>query len=44
MDNWLVMGGALLLISLVYPPFFGFVMGIAFAAVVSVFFLKLFGG
>ena len=44
MENWVFMGGAMLLISIVYPPFFGFVLGAIAVGVITVFFSKLLGG
>lgn len=41
MENWMVMGGAVLLVCMLYPPFLGFVIGVGIMAVATmiVFFL-----
>lgn len=44
MENWMVLGGAALLICLLYPPFLGFMMGIGAIVVLTFIITKMIGG
>lgn len=43
MENWLVMGGAILLIACMYPPFLGLVMGAGAVIAVTIVIGKIIG-
>lgn len=44
MEEWLVMGGAVLLVCLIYPPFLGFIMGMGSIMLATYVVFKLLGG
>lgn len=44
MEEWMVMGGALFVICLVYPPLLGFVIGVGGVMLATVVIHKLLGG
>lgn len=44
MEEWMVMGGAMLLICLFYPPFLGFIMGMGFMMLATYIVFKIIGG
>jgi hypothetical protein len=44
MEQWMVMGAAVLVIGIVYPPFFGVVIGAGGIMLVTVVIYKLLGG
>ncbi len=43
MENWLVMGGAILLVACFYPPFLGLVMGAGAVIVATIVVGKIIG-
>lgn len=44
MENWMVMGGAILLVCLLFPPFLGFVVGMGAMMLATYAVYKILGG
>jgi len=44
MENWMVMGAALLILCAIHPPFLGVVAGAGGVMLLTVILFKLFGG
>lgn len=44
MEQWMVMGGAILIIGMIYPPFFGVVIGAGGFMLLCTLFYKVLGG